>query len=124
MFGFIFVIIMDATRSGPETSPPNNMTNALIFQAAIAGVIMFLSFAFQGRMARSEALAWEAKALERLTESSDKENTQLTSSTYPLSSVLGITLTDGAAKNNDEENSDEPPVIRIEKEDDSKSTSL
>lgn len=97
-FGFIFVIIMDSIRSGANAVPANDMTNALIFQAAIAGVVMLLSFAFNGRMLRSEAAAWEAEALQRLKGISDKdkENAHLSTSTYPLSSVLGVTLTDSS----------------------------
>lgn len=87
---------MDAIRSGPEANPPSNMTNALIFQAAVAGIMMVLSFIFRGRMARSEAAAWEQRTLQRLNELSDKdkENAHLSTSTYPLSSVLGVSLVD------------------------------
>lgn len=97
-FGFIFVIIMDSIRGGADAVPANDMTNALIFQAAMAGVVMLLSFAFNGRMLRSEAAAWEAETLQRLNGISDKEkeNSHLSTSTYPLSSVLGVALTDNS----------------------------
>lgn len=89
---------MDSIRSGANATPANDMTNALIFQAAVAGVVMLLSFAFNGRMVRSEAAAWEAETLKRLNEISenDKENAHLSTSTYPLSSVLGVTLSDNS----------------------------
>lgn len=87
---------MDATRSTDTTSPANNMTNALIFQAIIAGVMAILAFMFHGKMARSEAAAWEQQTLEKINALSgnDKVNSHLTTSLYPLSSVLGVTLTD------------------------------
>jgi hypothetical protein len=87
---------MDAIRSGPEANPPNNMSNSLIFQATVAGIMMALAFTFRGRMARSEAAAWEQRTLQRLNDISDKdkENSHLSTSTYPLSSVLGVSLQD------------------------------
>lgn len=87
---------MDTTRSSQSSVPANNMTNALIFQAVIAGMMAILAFLFRGKMARSEAAAWEQQTLEKLSALSDKVkvNSHLTTSLYPLSSVLGITLTD------------------------------
>ena len=110
MFGFIFVIIMDVTRGGPSGSPPRNMTNALIFQAVVGGLIVLLSFCYTGTMARSEAAAFEARALERLNEISekDKEITRLSTSSYPLSSVLGVTLSDNTPTSNED-----PENIRV-----------
>ncbi|KAI8973584.1 major facilitator superfamily domain-containing protein [Mycotypha africana] len=67
LFGFIFVSIMDATRN-PHGTPANDMKNALIFQAVIAGTIMLLSFAFRGRMVRSEAMLQEEQALEKIAD--------------------------------------------------------
>ncbi|KAG2192180.1 hypothetical protein INT47_001591 [Mucor saturninus] len=97
LFGFIFVLVMDATRSTDTSVPANHMTNALIFQAIIAGVMAILAFLFHGKMARSEAAAWEQQTLEKLNALSDKDvkmNSHLTTSLYPLSSVLGVTLSD------------------------------
>jgi hypothetical protein len=99
MFGFIFVLIMDATRSSADATPANNMTNALIFQAALAGIVMLLSFVYNGTMARSEANTWEQNTLKRLAEmeessSKAKDNSHLSTSSYPLSTVFGVTLTD------------------------------
>lgn len=88
---------MDATRSTDTSTPANHMTNALIFQAIIAGVMAILAFLFHGKMARSEAAAWEQQTLEKLNALSDKNskiNDHLTTSLYPLSSVLGVTLSD------------------------------
>jgi len=89
LFGFIFVIIMDSTRNKQDTT----MTNALIFQAIVAGIVMLLSFIFHGKMARSEASAWEKKVIERLTETKDDlmQQHQLPKT---LSSVIGVTLSD------------------------------
>ncbi|KAL9548017.1 hypothetical protein MBANPS3_005894 [Mucor bainieri] len=89
LFGFIFVIIMDSTRNKLD----NTMTNALVFQAIVAGVVMLLSFVFHGKMARSEATAWEQKVIERLTETKDDlmQQHQLPKA---LSSVMGVTLSD------------------------------
>ncbi|KAH7312303.1 major facilitator superfamily domain-containing protein [Stachybotrys elegans] len=39
LFGAIFVIISDALREGPDSSPPRHMKRALIFQAVVALVI-------------------------------------------------------------------------------------
>lgn len=55
-FGFLFVLAMDKMRDANGT-PKNNMYRALILQAAIAGLMMVLSFGFRGRMLRSEAMA-------------------------------------------------------------------
>ncbi|KAG1084731.1 hypothetical protein G6F42_021666 [Rhizopus arrhizus] len=89
LFGFIFVIIMDSTRNKQDTT----MTNALIFQAIVAGIVMLLSFIFHGKMSRSEASAWEKKVIERLTETKDDlmQQHQLPKT---LSSVIGVTLSD------------------------------
>ncbi|KAI8140363.1 major facilitator superfamily domain-containing protein [Fennellomyces sp. T-0311] len=66
VFGFLIVLMMDGVRD-PHGDPPNNMRKALIIQAALAGVIMILSFAFRGRMARSEAIAWQKEQQQRFT---------------------------------------------------------
>ncbi|KAL7314032.1 hypothetical protein PS15m_007693 [Mucor circinelloides] len=89
LFGFIFVLIMDSTRNKQDTT----MTNALIFQAIVAGIVMLLSFIFHGKMARSEASAWEQKVIERLRETKDDlmQQHQLPKT---LSSVIGVTLSD------------------------------
>lgn len=86
LFGFIFVIIMDSTRNKQD----NIMTNALVFQAIVAGVVMLLSFLFHGKMARSEANAWEQKVIERLTENKG----EMESLPKSLSSVMGVNLSD------------------------------
>lgn len=86
LFGFIFVIIMDFTRNKQD----NTMTNALVFQAIVAGVVMLLSFLFHGKMARSEAHAWEQKAIEKLTENKG----EMGPLSKPLSSVIGVSLND------------------------------
>ncbi|KAL9544279.1 hypothetical protein PS6_008830 [Mucor atramentarius] len=89
LFGFIFVLIIDSTRNKQDTT----MTNALIFQAIVAGIVMLLSFIFHGKMARSEASAWEQKVIERLRETKDDlmQQHQLPKT---LSSVIGVTLSD------------------------------
>ncbi|KAI8076367.1 major facilitator superfamily domain-containing protein [Halteromyces radiatus] len=56
IFGFVFVLIMDSLRASDQAFPPRNMFNALVFQAATAGVMMILSLLFRGRMTRSEAI--------------------------------------------------------------------
>ncbi|KAI9358163.1 major facilitator superfamily domain-containing protein [Pilaira anomala] len=93
LFGFIFVLVMDATRR-EDSVPENDMTVALIFQAAIAGVMAVLALLFHGNMARSEAAAWEQRTLERLNELTGKDSTHLPSNLYPLSTALGVTLID------------------------------
>ncbi|KAI7900437.1 major facilitator superfamily domain-containing protein [Cokeromyces recurvatus] len=55
IFGFLIVLIMDLLRDTNGT-PKNNMYQALLLQAALAGLMMLLSFAFTGRMLRSEAI--------------------------------------------------------------------
>lgn len=76
------------------------MTNALVFQAIVAGIVMLLSFVFHGKMARSEASAWEQKVIERLTETKDDlmQQHQLPKA---LSSVIGVTLSDDSRSYDD-----------------------
>ncbi|KAI8373232.1 major facilitator superfamily domain-containing protein [Radiomyces spectabilis] len=62
ILGFLMILIMDMLRDTKGT-PLNNMRNALIFQAVVAGANMLLAFAFNGRMARSEAIAKEKEHL-------------------------------------------------------------
>ena len=62
---------MDMVRD-PQGSPPNNLYKALIIQAAIAGAVMILAFLFQGRMARSEAIAWKKEQQERFLVQGDE----------------------------------------------------
>jgi hypothetical protein len=54
-FGFLIVLIMDLLRDS-NGNPKNNMYRALIMQAALAGLMMLLCFAFRGRMMRTEAI--------------------------------------------------------------------
>lgn len=54
-FGFLIVLVMDLLRDS-NGNPKNNMYRALILQAALAGLMMLLCFAFRGRMLRSEAI--------------------------------------------------------------------
>lgn len=93
---------MDATRR-QDSVPENDMTVALIFQAAIAGVMAVLALLFHGNMARSEAAAWEQRTLERLSELTGKDSTHLPSNLYPLSTALGVTLIDPPTIANDNE---------------------
>ncbi|KAI8088646.1 uncharacterized protein BX664DRAFT_249017, partial [Halteromyces radiatus] len=53
-FGFILVLVMDTFRD-PQGIPANNMDRGLIFQAAMSGVCVILSFLYMGRMMRTEA---------------------------------------------------------------------
>lgn len=46
---------MDLLRDS-EGTPKDNMYRALILQAALAGLMMLLCFAFRGRMLRTEAI--------------------------------------------------------------------
>jgi hypothetical protein len=67
LIGFILVIIMDLFRD-QNGIPKNNMYNALIFQAAAAGVCLLFALVFNGPMSRTEALIeqeemWKADAL-------------------------------------------------------------
>ncbi|KAL0144433.1 major facilitator superfamily domain-containing protein [Mucor lusitanicus] len=54
-FGFLIVLVMDLLRDS-EGTPKDNMYRALILQAALAGLMMLLCFAFRGRMLRTEAI--------------------------------------------------------------------
>ncbi|CEP19581.1 hypothetical protein [Parasitella parasitica] len=54
-FGFLIVLVMDLLRDS-EGTPKDNMYRALILQAAVAGSMMLLCFAFRGRMLRTEAI--------------------------------------------------------------------
>jgi FLVCR family MFS transporter 7 len=54
-FGFLFVLIFDSLRDS-SGEPNNNMYRALILQAALAGLMVILSFGFRGRMLRTEAI--------------------------------------------------------------------
>ncbi|KAI8637409.1 major facilitator superfamily domain-containing protein [Parasitella parasitica] len=54
-FGFLIVLVMDLLRDSNGT-PKDNMYRALILQAALAGLMMLLCFAFRGRMLRTEAI--------------------------------------------------------------------
>ncbi|KAI8887074.1 MFS general substrate transporter [Backusella circina FSU 941] len=55
LIGFILVFIMDLFRDENGT-PHNNMYNALIFQAVIAGVCALFALVFNGKMLRTEAI--------------------------------------------------------------------
>lgn len=89
---------MDATRSSADAAPANNMTNALIFQATLAGIIMLLSFIYNGSMMRSEANAWEQNTQNTQKKPAEIENSNkaqdLSTNSYPLSAVFRTTLTD------------------------------
>ncbi|CEP18396.1 hypothetical protein [Parasitella parasitica] len=87
LFGFIFVIIMDTSRNSQDKT----MTQALVFQAAVAGIIMLLAFVFHGKMARSEATAWEQRIIEK------KDGITVFSKSLP--SVIGVTLCDDHLSN-------------------------
>lgn len=54
-FGFLIVLAMDKLRDADGT-PKDNMYRALILQAALAGLMMVLSFGYRGRMLRTEAI--------------------------------------------------------------------
>lgn len=77
-------------KSSRHAVPESNMTNALIFQAAIAGLIMILSFAFNGKMKRTEANKREIELAARPL-LQDKETS---TDSYPTASVIGIRLSD------------------------------
>lgn len=40
LFGALFIIISDALKAGANASPPNNMTNALVFEAVVALAVL------------------------------------------------------------------------------------
>ncbi|KAG1382202.1 hypothetical protein G6F61_002475 [Rhizopus arrhizus] len=84
VFGFIFVIVMDAFRD-PNGTPENSMSRSLIFEAAIAGVIMLLSFLFNGQMKQSETAKWSKSSSQNVEGYADK-----------ITSALPVVVTDAA----------------------------
>ncbi|KAG1600904.1 hypothetical protein G6F47_004164 [Rhizopus delemar] len=84
VFGFIFVIVMDAFRD-PNGTPANSMSRSLIFEAAIAGVIMLLSFLFNGQMKQSETAKWSKGSSQNVEGYADK-----------ITSALPVVATDVA----------------------------
>jgi hypothetical protein len=84
VFGFIFVIVMDAFRD-PNGTPANSMSRSLIFEAAIAGVIMLLSFLFNGQMKQSETAKWSKSSSQNVEGYADK-----------ITSALPVVVTDAA----------------------------
>ncbi|KAG1055557.1 hypothetical protein G6F43_002497 [Rhizopus delemar] len=84
VFGFIFVIVMDAFRD-PNGTPANSMSRSLIFEAAIAGVIMLLSFLFNGQMKQSETAKWSKGLSQNVEGYADK-----------ITSALPVVATDVA----------------------------
>lgn len=75
---FIWILVEDALRAGPDATPPNNMTRALIYNgSAIAAVSFLFLLGFRGQQKRRE------KDLVKLHEL-DSEATQVESSkAYP-----------------------------------------
>jgi hypothetical protein len=71
--GFVLVLVMDVFRD-EQGYPKNNLYKGLIFQAIVAGVCLFFSIIFDGRMARTEALKMQEHVdqSDTLTFSNDK----------------------------------------------------
>ncbi|KAI8360001.1 major facilitator superfamily domain-containing protein [Blakeslea trispora] len=84
-FGFVFNLILDATRDA-RGIPVNNMMYGLIFQAVVAGIIMLLGFAFHGKMARLEASDWDD--IPELPRSPKGKETLWSLRTHPIATVL------------------------------------
>ncbi|KAG1461211.1 hypothetical protein G6F46_005029 [Rhizopus delemar] len=75
---------MDAFRD-PNGTPANSMSRSLIFEAAIAGVIMLLSFLFNGQMKQSETAKWSKGSSQNVEGYADK-----------ITSALPVVATDVA----------------------------
>lgn len=56
LLGGIFIIISDALKSGPDASPPNNMTRALIFTAVVSLAVVPLPLSL-GLFGRADKVA-------------------------------------------------------------------
>ncbi|KAI9487525.1 MAG: major facilitator superfamily domain-containing protein [Benjaminiella poitrasii] len=84
VFGFLIVLVMDLLRD-PDGVPENNMYRALLLQAALAGLLMLLCFAFRGRMLRSEAIA-KIQQLEQ-EEAEERSLAEKLSETQPRESM-------------------------------------
>ncbi|KAK7461987.1 hypothetical protein VKT23_008419 [Stygiomarasmius scandens] len=54
LMGFIFVLVENALRAGPDADPPLNMHRALIFQGAFVMAVVFLVLLLQGKQTRKE----------------------------------------------------------------------
>ncbi|THU99971.1 MFS general substrate transporter [Dendrothele bispora CBS 962.96] len=52
LMGFIFVLVENALRAGPDANPPLNMHRALIFHGAFIMAVVFLSWLIQGKQVR------------------------------------------------------------------------
>ncbi|KAI9278679.1 major facilitator superfamily domain-containing protein [Phascolomyces articulosus] len=109
--GFILVVVMDLVRD-PHGDPPNNLYKALIIQAAVAGVVMILAFLFHGRMARSEAIAWQKEQQNRLREVGNSEKmTGTLGSTVSLSDTTKDGVIDQHGRHNiDPEKNDDNSI--------------
>jgi hypothetical protein len=59
------VLIMDVFRD-EQGFPKNNLYKGLIFQAIVAGVCLFFSVIFDGRMVRTEALKMHDKTVHQM----------------------------------------------------------
>ncbi|EXJ54269.1 hypothetical protein A1O7_09607 [Cladophialophora yegresii CBS 114405] len=62
LLGGVFIVIMDALKAGAGADPPTNMKRALIFQAALAMLVMPLPLCLGlfGRKAHVRRKRWEA----------------------------------------------------------------
>ncbi|OAL24963.1 hypothetical protein AYO20_10566 [Fonsecaea nubica] len=62
ILGGIFIVVMNALKAGPDADPPQNMKQALIFQAVLAALVMPapLCLGLFGRQARVRRKRWEA----------------------------------------------------------------
>jgi hypothetical protein len=82
LFSFIWVLVMDALRAGPDATPPNNMKQALIFNAStIAATAAMFIAGFRGQQKRREL------DLAKLHEVEEVEDHGPSQDTAPASSI-------------------------------------
>ncbi|KAF5367077.1 hypothetical protein D9758_003910 [Tetrapyrgos nigripes] len=54
LMGFIFVLVENHLRAGPDAHPPNNMKQSLIFQGSFVMAIVLLIFFLEGKQTRKD----------------------------------------------------------------------
>lgn len=82
LFSFIWVLVMDALRAGPDATPPNNMKRALIFHGTtIAATAVMFMIGFRGQQKRREL------DLAKLHDTEEIEGHGASQDTAPVSSI-------------------------------------